>query len=66
MLFCPCCDRECLNEDESIRSLSHLDSKTTICITCGQKESMVNLAPETCDVVDLEMYNRFKERLNKK
>ncbi len=66
MKKCPCCDKQSLNEDMVMNSISHIDNKTHICNDCGQKESFVHLADSNLfDEIDVEIYARFKARLGK-
>lgn len=62
---CPCCDKESMNDEQVMNSLSHVDDKTYICNDCGNKESLLNLSPSNCDKIDLDIYIRFKQRLGK-
>lgn len=65
MKQCPCCDKNSLEDEDVMNSISHIDNRTYICNDCGKKESLLNLCPDMCDKIDLEIYIRFKERLGK-
>ena len=65
MKKCPCCDKDCLNDDPVNNSLSHVDNKTYICNDCGQKESAIHLGGIPVDQIDIEIYERFKKRAGK-
>jgi len=63
MKQCPCCDKNSLEDDPVRNSLSHVDNVTYICNDCGQKESFINLNPQMVDKIDVDIYERFKERV---
>jgi hypothetical protein len=66
MKQCPCCDKNSLNDDDVMNSVSHIgNNKTHICNDCGKKESFIHLAPDQVDDVDLAIYNRWKTRCEK-
>ena len=63
MKKCPCCDKNSLNDEQVMNSLSHVDNKTFICNDCGAKESAIHLGGTPVDQVDIDIYERFKMRL---
>ena len=62
---CPCCDRLCLEDEDVINPLSHIDNKTHIWLTCGQNESIIGIAPDTVDPVGRAVYERWQVRCKK-
>lgn len=62
MKECPRCERNCLNEDNALNSLSHIDNKTYICSKCGTHSGLCDMNYET-DKVEILMHERFKAKL---
>ncbi len=68
MKNCPRCHRNCLDKEEVVNALSHVDDKNGdsvyICSPCGSAQGMVGLGYCT-DIVEIEMERRFRKELKK-
>lgn len=71
MKTCPRCKRNCLEDQDVMNAISHLDNKTHICSVCGQMEGYIGFfnkgfpAPEIPQYEFL-MHEIFAKSLEKK
>lgn len=61
---CPRCKRKCLENEDVLNSISHIDNKTLVCPECGKQSGMCDMNLQQ-DPAEIEMHERFKRELEK-
>lgn len=62
MKQCPRCERMCLEVDNVLNSLSHIDNSTYICSKCGLESGKCDMFVQS-DEVEIKMHERFRRKL---
>lgn len=64
MKICPRCKRKCLEDEDVLNAISHIDNKTPICSICGKESGMCDMGYQE-DPVEISIHLRFKQELKK-